>query len=207
MNAPAVTRPVFLPEHASAVLAYVTSVDSRFHEQSDTVAAARVRAWASILHDVEPAFALEYARRYYSKPQDQRITPAAIRSSWMGQVRREEARTRPRAPRGAPPPAGLADYLRQAVKVAQAGGDVAEVPLPAGVTPISAEQDHHLRRCANWRGCACDHLHCREGWLDAEDRVVSVHGQAYPAVKRCPHCHDAALMAAEAATPVRSHRR
>ena len=52
-----------------------------------------------------------------------------------------------------------------------------------------AEQKRE-RACQNAKHCACDHLHCREGWLDtADDRDLAVH---------CPHCLDAANMAAEA---------
>lgn len=197
--------PVFLPAHASALMAYISSVDSRFTEVSEEVAAARLRAWTSILSDVDPAFALAHARRFYSRARPDRITPGEIRTAWMTQQRREAARTRPPLPAGTPAPTGLRDYLNAVLAAVQAGRDPATVPVPAGKS-ITPEAELASRRCEHWRDCACDHTTCRAGWLDNEVEVKSVHGLAYRAVEPCPHCRDAALMAAERATPVRGRR-
>lgn len=197
--------PVFLPAHAAALLAYVTSVDERFATTDEATAAARVRAWQTILHDVDPGFALQHARRYYSRAGQLRITPAEIRTAWAGHLRRQDARERaPLAP-SAPPPTGLRDYLRQAAAAYAAGRDPGSIPPPSGAG-LSPEADRASRKCREWRTCACDHTRCRDGWLDREERIVNALGKSYPAVSACPHCRDAVLMAAELATPVRGKR-
>lgn len=197
--------PVFLPAHAAALLAYVTSVDERFAGTDEATAAARNRAWTTILSDVDPGFALQHARRYYSKAGQPRITPAEVRNAWQGAKRREDARTRPQLPRSVAPPEGLREYLRLAVAAVAAGRDPGEVPVPAGAR-LSREADQASRKCREWRTCACDHTKCRDGWLDAEETITNGLGLSYPAVTACPSCRDAALMAVELATPTRGRR-
>lgn len=197
--------PVFLPGHAAALLAFIGSVDDRFQEVDATVSGARIRSWAVILRDVDPSFAMSHARRFYATARPNRITPAEIRTAWMAHLRREEAMNQPKPPQSVPAPPGIADYLRAVLKAAREGRPVEDVPRPEAGTMTPA-QDHLTRRCRHWRGCACDHVACRDGWLDRESRIGNALGRSYPAVEPCPHCRDAALMAAEAATPVRRHR-
>jgi hypothetical protein len=199
-------EPIFQPAHSAALLAYVASVDDRFATTDEAVAAARVRAWQTILSDVDPGFALQHARRYYSKVGQPRLTPAEVRNAWVQAQRRQEQRERPPLAQGVQPAPRVRDYLRAVVAAVAAGRDPGSITPPAGAT-LTPEADVASRRCANWRNCACDHTGCRDGWLDAEERVTNSLGKSYPAVTHCPHCRDAALMAAELATPVRGRRR
>lgn len=203
------TTPRFTHDHADALLTFITSVDHRFTVTDPALGAARRNAWQIILADVDPDYALGYVRRWYSKAGQDRVTPAGIRSAWIGEQRRAAERTRDRLPASSGPPVGVRDYLREVLAAVSAGRPPDSVPVPAGMQ-ITPAMETASRKCRNARGvaaCACDHTKCRDGWLDEEQTITSVHGRKYQQVVPCPYCRDAALMAAEFATPTHGRRR
>ena len=188
---------VFGIEHADALLAYIRSVDPRWAAVAQDQAETRSRAWATILADVDPAWALAYARRFYSRDQSERIAPGMIRQAWRTEARVQEARDRPAPTPSMPVPPNLAAYMRECLKASAEGRDPAQVPKPATAKHMTKADDIRSRLCRYWKGCACDHTKCRDGWLDEEQGFIGQNGLPYSGVQPCPHCHDAAIMAAE----------
>lgn len=188
----------FTADHAAAVLAYAVSVDDRLRTDEST-AAARIRAWATILGDVDPAFAMQHTRWWYSRAGANRITPGEIRTAWHTQRRREDNRRPAVPPPPASPPADLRGFIAAVRAAVAAGRDPGSVPPPRSAAPFTRERDRLTRRCVNWRTCPCEHYACRDGWLDMQTTVGNALGRTYPAVERCPHCHDAAMMALDLA--------
>lgn len=205
---------VFTADHAAALLAFCTGVDDRFSTADPQTADARVRSWASILEGVDPQWALGFARRAYSKARDRMLTPGEIRTGWLDHVRVEDSRTVPRATGGrlhvGPAPEGapetLWDYLAALRAAAARGADPTTVPRPVSARVMSRADDLRSRQCDHWRTCACDHSRCRGGFLDVEDTATNMLGLVYQTVTRCPHCQDAALMAADGTAAPRRGR-
>lgn len=199
----------FTVDHAAALLAFCAAADDRFATADPATADARVRTWATILSTVDPAFALDHARRAYSKPRDRMLTPGEVRTAWANHQRVEDSRRRPvaagnAAPSG-PAPAGAAPtlwgYLKALGDAVAAGQDPTLVPRPRSARVMGRADDLRSRQCANWRNCSCSHERCRGGWLDVEETATNMLGLLYPVVKACPFCHDAASMAAQGIGP------
>lgn len=69
------------------------------------------------------------------------------------------------------------------------------IPEPGPMTAEEKAADFEERKCRYWRECACDHVECRDGWMDG-DLVIKHRGREYVAVKRCRHCEDTLKMRA-----------
>lgn len=201
----AVERPTgarFTAQHAAGLLATLSALDGRLKANDEATATIRVNAWAALLGEVDPGYAMKYAQRAYQQVRDWPLQPAEILQEW----RREQAAAQQGDDRserleqgelGVTRPAGaMRDYLRAVFAALQAGQPFDSVPRPVGVGSFSPARDARERRCVFHRLCACDHTKCREGYLDAEHTLV-IEGQSYPAVEACPFCHDALLMADE----------
>ena len=184
---------------AVTLLAYITSVDPRWSQLPDEEASIRATAWATVLEDVDPVWAMAHTKRYYSREQSYQITPGGIRAAWMTTQRVEGAKARqaPEEVPGVPVPPNLSAYMREVLAISQAGGDPTTVPRPASARHMTVAEDIRSRLCRYWKGCACDHKRCRDGWLDEAQHVIGTTGLTYEQVEPCPHCHDAAIMAAE----------
>ncbi len=98
---------------------------------------------------------------------------------------------------------------------------MAELPLP-GVAPVEPEPDpfadpaagpdrtvapgalrtpeQHERACP-FSICVCDHLVCREGWLDEDEPAPTKWDRHAVRSRRCPRCNDARIMHAELNPP------
>lgn len=187
----------FEVQHSHALMAFIRSVDPRWAAVAEDQADARARSWAVILEDVDPGWALQYAKRFYSTDQRERLAPGMIRQAWMADQRVDLAKQRERDETGVPVPESLAQFMREAIRLAAAGQDPGQLPPPASARHMTKVEDLRSRLCRYWQGCACDHTKCRDGWLDEEQTFIGSTGLSYSGVRACPHCHDAAIMAAE----------
>lgn len=187
------------PAHTEALLGLLVALDARLKAPDERTASLRVSAWTALLREVPPDYAMHHAERAYQEVRDWPLQPAEILQAWR--TDQAEARTRAEQEyRDTHPlpvaPGAFADWVQQAMAVAAAGGDVNSIPRPP-VAPLSPERDAYERRCTFWQLCACPHTDCRDGVLDDETTVVGVSGMVYAAVKRCPWCWDAVVMADE----------
>lgn len=89
------------------------------------------------------------------------------------------------------------DWPLQPAHILRAWKDHQAATANADDEKTAMDREVRERRCVWWRICACDHTVCRAGWLDEETEITNAHGTKYAAVKRCPHCKDAILMAEE----------
>ncbi len=60
--------------------------------------------------------------------------------------------------------------------------------------------EQHERACP-FKVCICDHLVCRDGWLDEDEPAPTKWDRHAVKSKRCPRCNDARIMFAETNTP------
>lgn len=201
-------------DQVRALLALLVALDARMKAPDENTAALRVRAWSVLLQEVDPAYAMRYAEHAYQETRDWPLQPAEILQGWRaeqaaGRARAEAAYRQQHPEERQAGPVEMAAYVRACVDALANGRDPLLIPRPA-ITPLSPEQDAYLRRCVYHRICACDHLHCREGFLDDETTIINSLGRTYVAVARCPYCRDAIVMAEErglAKHPGRTARR
>lgn len=209
MTAVAHDGPAMTQAHVEGLLGLLVALDARMKAPDAATAALRVKAWAALLQEVEPTYAMRHAELAYQVPRDWPLQPAEILVAW----RTEQAEARAAAdaayrqahPGGRATATAMADWVREALRVAAAGGDVAAIPRPI-MEPLSPERDAYERRCQHWQLCACPHTDCREGILDDETTITGPSGLTYPAVKRCPWCQDALTMAEDQGHAKRPHR-
>lgn len=200
-------RQAMTTEHVEALLALLVSLDPRLRAPDAGTAEIRVRAWAGLLAEVDPAYAVAYVERAYQEIRDWPLQPAEILQAWRAEAEEKaeaageelfdgDGMQRWAAGQGWEPV--VLDWLREVLAAANRGEDPTSVPQPhTSVRPLTPQQDAWQRRCAYHRICACDHTHCRAGFLDAEEEIIGWQGHRYPVVRRCNHCEDALKMAIE----------
>lgn len=191
--------------HVEALLALLVSLDGRLRAPDAATAEIRAKAWTSLLGEVDPAFAVRYVEHAYQELRDVVMSPAEILTAWR-EDQREKAEAvgetlYDTAERWVDSRVGwepvMVDYMRDVLAAYQRGEPVESVPTPKSTRPpLNAQQDAWERRCAFHRICACDHLQCRDGWLDAPVFQRGPFGM-YEKVERCSHCGDATAMAIE----------
>lgn len=200
------------PDHIRVLLGTLSALDTRLAAKDEGNANIRVNAWASLLAEVDPAYAMRYAQQAYQQVRDWPLQPAEILQGWRADQAATEAasdqdhRTTDAGQRPAGP-SKMHGWIRDVWAAVSAGRSWESVPVPEGaVFQRTAEQESRERRCAFWRICACDHQRCRDGWSDDEALIVGVNGRRYPGVHRCLHCGDALVMAEEQGLVVKPGR-
>jgi len=190
-------------QHVDALLGFLIALDPRLSAPDETTSKIRTSAWTALLCNVDPAFAMEFSQRAYSEPRDWPLQPAEILQAWRQRQeetnrRAEEAHRQQHPEERRGNAARMAAYLRDVFAATQRGESFDSVPVPEGlVVTQSPEARARERRCVWWTICACDHQNCFAGYLDAEVEIENSLGAKYSAVKRCPWCGDAAVMADE----------
>lgn len=189
-------------DQARVLLAYLVALDPRLRASDEGTAAIRTKAWAKLLDEVDPGYAMRFVELAYSEPREWALQPAEILQGWR--TAQADARTaeetlwREKYPDRRKSSAVMQAYIRKVWAAIQGGKSFDTVPRPVGlVVQLSPEADARERRCVYHRICACEHIQCRDGLLDEEVVLVNGLGVSYPAVKRCPFCNDALLMAEE----------
>lgn len=184
------------------LLRFCSSVDPWLKQTSPEEAVVMVGGWGAILQDVPLDTAMLAAKAHYSEPNARTIQPGDLLGAFHAQRRAhgkaeaEQERLALAGPQqGLLPAPNMIAWLRDVMHAALRGEDTSTIPRPSGVRQLSEKHDAYLRRCIYHGLCACDHTTCRDGWMDAEETVTSELGRTYPAVRRCPHCLDALLMA------------
>lgn len=203
------------PGEVADLLRYCSSLDGWLKQTSPEEGAVMVAGWGTILEHVPADVAMSCARRHYSVEGARTIQPGDILGAWRDQLRvatREQDEGERRELAAAEfqeevPVGSGAAYVREMLHAMSEGKDPGTVKRPAGVPVLTADQEERSRRCVYYSICACTHTECRGGFLDEEVTVVNGLGRKYPAVKRCPNCNDALLMAEERGIARKPRRR
>jgi len=210
----------------------IMPLDKFFKAFTPEEAATVVEGWTRLLPEVPVAFAEDVVTQHY-RSETRSIQPADLVAAWtfLQQERRradqiERRRSVATADDLPGKPPWFDEVRRRAAMVAatarEEGRDptaaVAAMaspvrpqgmagPLAEGATTTAELRAGLLdRQCKHANICACDHVECRDGWVD-EEVVIRRRGRhVYSAVVRCVHCYDAAVMAEELA-PKKPKRR
>lgn len=203
------TVPLMTVDHVKVLLGTLSALDPRLVAPNPGDAARKVSAWAALLQEVEPGYAMQFAKQAYSEPRDWPLTPAEILQSWRAneELRHQRAdhQARQDGPRGGGDPRMTA-YLRACLVALRKGEPVESVPRPMTASALTPEQEERSRRCAFYKICACPHTDCRAGVSDTYGVVRSVLGGDYPMARWCSHCQDARIMAMETGVAKRPAR-
>lgn len=188
------------PTELTDLLRYASSLDHWLKQTSPEEGAVMVAGWATILEPVPIQHAMDTVRRHYSQAEARTIQPGDILGAWHAQRRQEaaaELSTRERELPGLEVDPSISHYLHEVLAASRRGEGLESVPRPPAVQFLTSSQSAWSRRCVYHAICVCDHTDCRDGWLDEESVITNNMGRNYPAVRRCPHCNDALLMAEE----------
>jgi len=79
------------PAHIRVLLGTLSALDTRLAAKDEGNANIRVNAWASLLAEVDPAYAMRYAQQAYQQVRDWPLQPAEILQGWRGDQAATEA--------------------------------------------------------------------------------------------------------------------
>lgn len=194
------------PAEVGDLLRFCSTVDPWLKATSPEEGAVMVGGWAIMLEAMPADVAIRAAKDHYSHGGERTITPGDLLDYWAAH---RKAATEPvalsvqQALDAGDGPAVMfgsgSQYLADMMAVVAQGGDPATVVRPSGVRVrmLSPDGEAKERACRFPDICACTHLECRDGWLDAETTRRSVLGQDCLQATRCPQCQDGLLMAIE----------
>jgi len=213
-------------EEARIALASVGVADYRLRNLPPSDAEALAHQWVRHLFDVPLDWVLAHIDAHYRDPEPVELTSGRVLAayrSWQAHQRAAEEAAAEGAERAAgtswwdqrppwfdayraacdaaarwPEVRALTGAARERAR-AEALRAVVLVPVPAEARPVDATvgAEQRARRCAFYTLCACDHTHCRDGWLDDDEPREDTGGGVYPVARRCSFCNDALLMAEE----------